>query len=270
MTRYFEINHVQGSPEWIKWRKEGIGASDVAAILGVSPYITAYKLYKIKKNLCPDYEISEFAKIAGATAEDDSRQAYNEISGKVFMPKCFEFVGEPRFKCSLDGWDNGEILEAKFVGSEYLKEILDGKPVRQDHYAQLQWQMFITGSPHVNYFIIDKQNNKVYTKVLKDDSYIEVIVQKVKDFLTRMDTNCPPDVSEDDYLEAPELIAIRLTTLARLKEELDRTQKLFDSLKYSLLPDLTHNKYEVSQEGIKFYKNGKNWTLKVKSKEESC
>ena len=42
--------------EWLAWRRRGIGGSDVAAILGVSPFRTARDLYFDKLNIASAQE----------------------------------------------------------------------------------------------------------------------------------------------------------------------------------------------------------------------
>ena len=37
--------------EWLNWRRKGIGGSDAATILGVSPFATARDLYYDKSNI---------------------------------------------------------------------------------------------------------------------------------------------------------------------------------------------------------------------------
>ncbi len=46
MPKQFEfIKAEQRSEEWLKLRREGLGASDIPAVLGISPYKTPYQLW---------------------------------------------------------------------------------------------------------------------------------------------------------------------------------------------------------------------------------
>ncbi len=40
------IDLEQGTPEWLEWRKNGIGSSDIATIMGANPYQTPYQLWE--------------------------------------------------------------------------------------------------------------------------------------------------------------------------------------------------------------------------------
>ena len=42
--------------EWLAWRRKGVGGSDVAAALGLSPYRTARELYYDKIGVMPAVE----------------------------------------------------------------------------------------------------------------------------------------------------------------------------------------------------------------------
>ena len=46
--------------EWLEWRKQGIGGSDVAAILGISPFRTARDLYYDKLGIAVENDESNW------------------------------------------------------------------------------------------------------------------------------------------------------------------------------------------------------------------
>lgn len=47
-------------PEWLALRKLGLGSSDVAAAMALTPWSSPYALYCDKRNLVPEVEQSEF------------------------------------------------------------------------------------------------------------------------------------------------------------------------------------------------------------------
>jgi len=67
--------------EWLDWRKKGIGGSDVAGILGVSPFTTARDIYYDKLNIAPlgDNEDNWVAMEVGNRLE--------ELVAKIFKKK---------------------------------------------------------------------------------------------------------------------------------------------------------------------------------------
>jgi putative phage-type endonuclease len=44
-----------GTPEWVQWRKGGLGASDLPAVLGLDPYRTEHELWQVKRGLVTDF-----------------------------------------------------------------------------------------------------------------------------------------------------------------------------------------------------------------------
>ena len=45
--------------EWLAWRRKGIGGSDAAAIMGISPFRTARDIYYDKLNIAPQENSEE-------------------------------------------------------------------------------------------------------------------------------------------------------------------------------------------------------------------
>ena len=45
--------------EWLAWRRGGIGASDIAGILGISPWASPYSVWANKVGLVADEESTE-------------------------------------------------------------------------------------------------------------------------------------------------------------------------------------------------------------------
>jgi putative phage-type endonuclease len=45
-----------GTPDWVAWRRNGLGASDLSAILGLDPYRTEHELWEQKTGKSPDFD----------------------------------------------------------------------------------------------------------------------------------------------------------------------------------------------------------------------
>lgn len=44
-----------GSPEWTAWRRGGLGASELAAVMGLDPYTTEHELWEVKTGRVPAF-----------------------------------------------------------------------------------------------------------------------------------------------------------------------------------------------------------------------
>jgi len=133
------------SPEWHAARA-GIGGSDIAAILGKSPWKSAFTLWSEKVgSLATDEEPSMAMKL-GTALEDPIRKLWAEINSdwlQVHETGTWQSNQNPIWKANPDGiieWDNGElgILEIKFT-RQYWDEL-------PEHYRlQVEWYMHVLG-----------------------------------------------------------------------------------------------------------------------------
>ena len=76
--------------EWLEWRRKGIGGSDAAAILGISPFATARDLYYDKLKILPfeEGEDNWVAKKMGHLLEDLVAEIFAQKTGyRIFQVK---------------------------------------------------------------------------------------------------------------------------------------------------------------------------------------
>lgn len=92
--------------EWLKYRRLGIGGSDVAVLMGVSPFATARDLYYDKKNIKPmiDNEDNWVAKEVGHRLEELVAKIFSFKTGyKVFaVRKLFRHPVYPYMQANVD------------------------------------------------------------------------------------------------------------------------------------------------------------------------
>lgn len=135
--------------EWLAWRRSGIGASDVAGILGVSPWSSPWSVWADKLGLTPDAVDSDRMEF-GRRAEGLLADYFASRTGLVVrgeQTRCTH-PDEPWMICTLDGYacDGQEpvgLFEAKTTGDAPWDEV----PVY--YVAQAQWQMAVTGMDRV-------------------------------------------------------------------------------------------------------------------------
>ena len=63
--------------DWLEFRKQGIGGSEVSAVLGVNPYMTRYQLWRLKKGLDSPQE-PHFRMKVGNYMEDVIAKLYQQ------------------------------------------------------------------------------------------------------------------------------------------------------------------------------------------------
>jgi len=141
----------QGTQAWLQWRKTGITASEIAAILGVSPYKTPWAVWAEKTGLILPEDLSKNPLVAAGVAQEDAaRQAFEQAHDDLLLPVCVESTKYPFLKASLDGLSqNNEPVELK-VPSEFTwdKVNADGESSEayRLYFPQVQHQMLVTGA----------------------------------------------------------------------------------------------------------------------------
>ena len=145
--------------EWLRAREEGIGASEVASVVGLSPWKSAFELWllKTKQVAAPTEETDAqrmghyLERVVADIWEEETGGKYIRSSAKDII---YQDATHPWRKCTPDriAYEFGEdgkkrkvLLEIKTSQSDFDP---DNLPV---HYlCQTQFQMFITGI-HVCY-----------------------------------------------------------------------------------------------------------------------
>lgn len=144
--------HAINRNEWLKFRTEGIGASEAAAVVGLSPYKTPFQVWLEKTGRAPDVPESE-AMRWGHRLQQVVGDAFAEETKRVVAPAgeftIYEHPDSPMLLATLDffqrkgfGEEKG-ILEAKTAGYAKKDDWIDAAPL---HYTvQVQYQLLVTG-----------------------------------------------------------------------------------------------------------------------------
>lgn len=191
--------------EWLQWRHNGIGSSDVPVIMGVSRYKTYDELLseKIKPSAIEDTS-NGYIKDRGNRIELVVRKLYEEHMGIDFPPMSVESVHTPYLKATLDGVDDGMnlICEIKLLSSQnpdkvniesegYKKWLAAkwGKVIPEDYYPQIQHQLAITGTPVCVFLGLREIRQRMITlddivmvSVEPDEKYIKDMLNKTQIF----------------------------------------------------------------------------------------
>jgi putative phage-type endonuclease len=132
---------IQGSQEWLDWRRSGIGASEAPVIMGVSPYATIEQLWLRKLGRLPE-QLENPGMILGRSYEPTIRRKYEEFNDIDVFPTCVRHSQYPFLIASLDGLspDGKTILEAKYLNRADFA-IVRSKQIPAHHYPQLQHQL---------------------------------------------------------------------------------------------------------------------------------
>lgn len=136
----------QGSPAWLAWRKKGIGSSDAAVLLGLSPWKDVVELYEEKLGITtPVFGFAQQkAMDRGKRLEPHFRKWYEEMVGSPFPDDTAEHKVFPFMRASFDGRNKTARrgLEIKAPNAKDHALAVAGH-VPEKYMPQCQWLMLI-------------------------------------------------------------------------------------------------------------------------------
>lgn len=199
--------HASGSPEWLEQRKSGIGGSEIAPILNLSPFTSAVTLFYEKLGLLPP-KPATMAMRLGNLLEPGIVQAFREEYPTIKVHHenlTFASLENQRFRANPDAIiedtnGNLSILEIKHT-SQYWTEL----PL---HYKyQVLWYMFVTGLTNTaTLYAVTGGSTRAFS-VEYDETLIQHVKMAVIAFCALLDAEqCPNyDGSDSTYQTIREL-----------------------------------------------------------------
>lgn len=204
---------------WLLERRKGVGGSDVAAILGISPWATAYQVWLDKTGRKEPEDISgSLAVQMGVNNEPLLRKRFkDDHPGLIVVDgtnKSLVSRERPYMHASLDGLlydpktDSYGILEIKCVSAD--REYSDwvdyrGNYVIPTYYmAQVTHYMVVTGYQWGYVRVAFGNRKDVDIRFTRDEADITAVTNVVEDFWTHyVQTDTPPQLRTiDDVKEA--------------------------------------------------------------------
>lgn len=239
-----EVKIVQGTPEWHIWRQKGVGASDVAAIFGESPYKTKRDLWFEKSGFGDsDDEDKSYVFRLGHETESEIRELFHQHTQIEIRPTCFE--RDEIFLASLDGYDKTlGILEAKLVGRDALKRAAEMGEIPRHHWIQVQSQLFASDSDKAFWGAkAPKVKDGVVVEIGRDEGFIKKLECEVLAFWDSLKSNTPPPLSAQDtlFITDPEQAKL-FEALAKLKTQKDIVDTAYAQLEAQVKALAVHAK----------------------------
>ena len=138
-----------GTPEWLEIRRTtGIGASEIAAVLGQSPWATALNVYLQKRGLTADTE-SNRAMRQGNHSESFIQSEFEmEMGFKGIKPDWMAVSNQyPYLFCNLDWLSDCGTFGAELKRTDNTKDWGESgsQNVPLHYYLQVQHQLLVTG-----------------------------------------------------------------------------------------------------------------------------
>ena len=198
MSAYEVICHSEDRDEWLKARRLGIGGSDAAAVLGVSPFASPVSLFadKVMGEVQEETEPMEWGKLLEPVIlAKFGRETERETHGDGRLLRSTQ---HPFMQVTLDGlWTLPE--REGFVEVKNTRwHLRDGVP--EWYWIQIQHQFAVTGMKHGSFAALVMGSEFYWSDVLRDDEFInETLIPQERAFWERVQNGGPtpaPDASE--------------------------------------------------------------------------
>ena len=189
--------------EWLKWRKRGIGGSDVSCLLGINKWRSEIELWLDKTNQTNELPAENEAMQWGNIIEPIIRNHFAEVTGKpvVEVKAMLQHPEYPYMLADVDGltvddFGNPAILEIK-TASEYKRsEWEDDIPAY--YQTQVQHYLCVTGVAKAYVAVLIGGNSfKVY-EVDADMEIQSMLIAVEQEFWNKVKNMIRPEMDGSD------------------------------------------------------------------------
>ncbi|KKK78468.1 hypothetical protein LCGC14_2843280 [marine sediment metagenome] len=194
---------MQSKEQWLEKRSQGVGASEMPAVMGVSPYTSQYKLWahktrrlgdeienedmywgkKLEHIICDEYALRSERAVQKCGPYDTN--VHPDIPYMFATPDALTF----RNGDDLGPGDDMGPVEAKMQGRFAQKEWDEGAPLI--YQIQLQAQMAVLGTDYgVLCGLVGKRFKSI--EIERDDKFIDAMTDQLHEFWDYVANDTPP------------------------------------------------------------------------------
>lgn len=181
--------------EWLKWRKKGLGGSDIAAILGISKWSSAIDIWLQKTNQKFDAVIENEAMTWGKILEPVIRERFKAVTNKktIEVKAILQSEEYPFMIADIDGLTEDEnsnpaILEIKCV-SEFKRSEWEDDQIPSYYLVQVMHYLAVTGLDTAYVCALVGGNSFIIREVKADKNMIAMLIACEKNFWDKV-VNC--------------------------------------------------------------------------------
>ena len=186
--------------EWLQWRSRGLGASDIAGILGNSPWSSPYSVWCNKMGVTGDGGTSTNAEamrwgglLEDAILDETARRLDIVIASRQERVEHAEWpiaraTLDARYYSEADPADHG-VIEVKTTSQPVWHE------VPEYYEAQIQWQLALTGEPRAWLPCLHMGRRLSLWQVEADPEIGAALLDIARDYWERfIATGIPPEI----------------------------------------------------------------------------
>lgn len=193
----------QSGKDWLDWRKNGVGASDIGVIMGSNVYKTMLSLWDDKCGFKGEDYINA-AMAHGIKNEERARQWINKNQQLNLEPLCLEDMESPYFRASLDGYDSEKKVLAEIkcpVSHDVLDRARENRTLPLYWLHQIQWQIMICKPVRAFIALWDYRYDSCITvEAFAQPTLQKEMREKAQEFWRMVQMGVPPKPSSKDYI----------------------------------------------------------------------
>jgi putative phage-type endonuclease len=244
----------QGSDDWFNARVGRVTASNVGAILGLSPF---RKRQDVMRSMVREWHgaLSEFvgnvATEYGSMNEHLARTDYQLATGNIVETTGFH-THELWLGTSPDGFidDKKGIIEIKCPFSLRNDEQPQFKSIEEQphYYAQIQIQMFVTGARWCDFFQWNTHDYRL-DYVNYNPLYVNEILPQLRAFYDEFleELHNPSHLKSRHDTVENDMTAYRVEQYLKLKSEIKASQDLADLMLKQIVEDCGENESSIGE-----------------------
>ena len=283
------MNHEQ----WLESRKKSIGASEIASVLGLNKYKSAYTLWAEKCGLVEPVNETIPMRV-GHALEPLIARLYEEQTGRPLTdPGDYAITAHPEYpfltatcdRLVMDGPLVERVVELKSMNERAAAELAEDAAIA--HQCQLQQQMAVTGAALGDIAVLVGNRELRVFEYARNDRFIEtVLIPQAVHFWKHVETQTPPEVDESlstaDTLKKlhpadtgeivgvdENLVASYLRVSAQIKE-LESEKQLWENRLRAAIGDATFGEADGYQVSLKTQGKSGGCSIAWKTEEEKA
>lgn len=277
---------------WLAERKFGIGGSDAAVIMGMSPWKSALQLWGEKTGVIEEKDLSDnesvywgnvLEEVVANEFQNRHPELLVDVVGVSVVSEEHPFMrgNLDRVVYEVDG--SAAVLEIKTVGSYGAKQ-WENETVPDYYLCQVQHYMAVTGYDKAYIAALIGGQKYVERLVLRDDAFISLLIEQERLFWETVQNNTPPDADGSDdaasaikalypastegkYVELPDEIDKLIAQKKSYEAVTDEYEAMVRTIDNKIRQAIGDAETGKTEKHIITYKSAKNGTRTLRIKE---
>lgn len=188
-----DLSLEQGSSAWLSARRRRLGGSEIASVLGISPYKTRLELWEEKAGLREAKSIGHLPHVKrGIEAEPVARARIERMLCVGYTTPVLIDAEHEWAVASLDGLCHDHTLEIKTMSADKHRDVAWGWV--PDYYeCQVQWGLMISGRTRGMFASYRPEDGSLHwTWIARDANAIAEMRERAVEFWGWVEAGTPP------------------------------------------------------------------------------